>query len=197
MFRESMIDPLARFRTIDEKVDTLREAVDHVRDARELIRASEASEMRERALREDVLDFLDHATRQAANVIKDLQENKTTLTDSRVRREMLDFLDHTKAVAERLINDLKNERKKILQRAQATLKTNKNEGQKAPAKRAASGAPPPARSAGAAPRGHAKAPKSDTAKERAPKATAAPRKANEQANDSLKSIVNQPSRRKR
>jgi hypothetical protein len=137
MFNESTIDPLARFRSIDQKVDTLRDAVAQVRDARELIRATEASEVREKALREEVLDFLDHATRQAANVIKDLQESKSSLNDARVQREMIEFLDHTREVAERLINDLKNERRKILQRAQATLKSEKPPAAKDAARSAA------------------------------------------------------------
>jgi hypothetical protein len=188
MFKESGIDPLARFRSMDEKVETLREAVSQVRDAREMIRASEASEVREKVLREEVLDFLDHATRQAANVIKDLQESKTTLTDARVRREMIEFLDHTREVAERLITDLKSERRKILQRAQATLKTEKPEkpgSGKGPARGAAAPARTPRSAKGEAP------------KERTPKAQGHARKPNEAAQASLKSIVEKPSRRKR
>ncbi|MBK9383884.1 MAG: hypothetical protein IPN34_03525 [Planctomycetes bacterium] len=183
MFRESMIDPLARFRSIDQNVETLREAVSQVKDAREMIRASEASAVREKVLRSEVLDFLDHATRQAANVIKDLQESKTTVTDARVQRDMIEFLDHTRAVAERLINDLKNERRKILQRAQATLKSEKQPAQRAPARHAA---PQPARGA-----------KAEAGKERQAKPAAAPRKASDTANASLKSIVEKPSRRKK
>jgi hypothetical protein len=176
-----MIDPLARFRSIDQNVETLREAVSQVKDAREMIRASEASAVREKVLRAEVLDFLDHATRQAANVIKDLQESKTTLTDARVQRDMIEFLDSTRAVAERLINNLKNERRKILQRAQATLKSEKPAAPRAPARQAT----PPA------PRGA----KAEASKERHVKA-AAPRKPSEAAQASLKSIVDKPSRRK-
>ncbi len=183
MLRESTIDPLARFRSIDQNVETLREAVSQVRDAREMIRASEANAVREKVLREEVLDFLDHATRQAANVIKDLQESKTTLTDARVRREMVEFIDHTREVAERLINDLKNERRKILQRAQATLKTEKPMPTNSSARRSA---PEAARGA-----------KGEAPRERAPKAAPAARKSSEPASASLKSIVDKPSRRKK
>lgn len=191
MFNESTIDPLARFRSIDQKVDTLRDAVAQVRDAREQIRATEASEVREKVLREEVLDFLDHATRQAASVIKDLQESKSSLNDARVRREMIEFLDHTREVAERLINDLKNERRKILQRAQATLKS-----EKAPA-----GKDSTRGESGASKASAAKAPKTakpDAPKERSPRGVASgQRKASEAAQQSLKSIVEKPSRRQR
>lgn len=137
MFGESMIDPLARFRDLDEKVVALREAMSKASDAKEFLRVSEDSAIRERSLREEVLDFLDSATRQAAVALKDLQDSKSNLTNDRVRREMLEFVEQTRLAAEKMIEELKEQRRRILEKAQERLREDRA------ARRAATGKPAP------------------------------------------------------
>jgi hypothetical protein len=88
-----------------------------VADIHEMIEKTERAQAIERKIREEVADFLEDATRQAASVINRLKTQTRALREESVNKEMLEFLEETMRIAEDLINDLKRRRQAAIQAA--------------------------------------------------------------------------------